>query len=887
MRDGFIQAEYLQLTGNEYIDTWFKPNTNSKITIDCQIIDATFSSYTSVFGARNNNTNQFFIFTDKTTSGTEKWSARWCNTSTDYTINTSFTTRHTISLDKSTFIIDNKSATIPGTTFTSAYTLYLGGANNAGVLQYPSKVKIYSCKIYDNGTLIRDFVPCLEDNESGNIGLYDLVNNNFYRPCGTGNPILNINKPIIGNIYANGSKAIERGYVNVGGTYKPITSSYIFKKNSYNGVGYIESNGLQKIDTGVAPSDDLVVTIDFQCMSDGITENAIFGSSWATNGFFLSAYKDGGGLRWHYGGSYKDVTIDATTRHTVTCSKTSIVVDGTTHSISSTGTNTTNNINLFSTPDVDSIRGSSLTYNGRYRLYSCKFIKNGVTIRDFIPARNYPDNITGLYDKINHKFYCNDYSEKDKISYNKRSCIKTTYPENNGILNAKWTYSSNTEYAGYAKVLMNNSGKITGTTYIPMKPNETDAIKFTKYGYDNGYVEPYTNLKSSDCTFVSLKIIDSYNTEIPTTNPTITVNDDHIMNFSVQAPWLISALPENYTIVITVTRSSVNCSMTIPITKINIIGRYFVSNRDDEYWLNDTITKYMALYKYMFSQSTYAFANGRHKSNYLSTYIHLTRIYPIPSYMKNVTIRVGATFNLGSNSGFYWYDARGNFISGNIATYISGNTMSNIAPDNARYFCLTIHNSDGITPDTIGEDDFDSVSLMFISDSIEPEYSTSSPNGPDLCPIYDVRTITSKSYTPEPLVPTWTITSKVSGASYGFNLASDGYYTSSNNGVNNSASVCRVNFTNNTGAAYTVTFNCINYAESNYDFGIIGKINTALSTSYDADSTYTKSFKGSSSSGVQTVTLSVPTGSSWVDIKYRKDSSQHSNNDSLKFKIVV
>ena len=162
--------------------------------------------------------------------------------------------------------------------------------------------------------------------------------------------------------------------------------------------------------------------------------------------------------------------------------------------------------------------------------------------------------------------------------------------------------------------------------------------------------------------------------------------------------------------------------------------------------------------------------------------------------------------------------------------------------------------------------------------------SGSTVNYTSLVKMFDVRTITCKSFTAEALVPTWTITSKAPGASYGFSKTSDGYYTSSNAGVANSASVCRVNFTNNTGAAYTVTFNCINYAESNYDYGIIGKINTALRPTYTA---YTKSFSGSQSSSVQTVKLSVPTGTSWVDVKYRKDSSVDRNNDSLKFKITT
>lgn len=46
-------------------------------------------------------------------------------------------------------------------------------------------MKLYSFKIYDNGTLIRDFIPCyrVADNE---VGLYDIVNNQFYTNQGTG-----------------------------------------------------------------------------------------------------------------------------------------------------------------------------------------------------------------------------------------------------------------------------------------------------------------------------------------------------------------------------------------------------------------------------------------------------------------------------------------------------------------------------------------------------------------------------------------------------------------------------------------------------------------------------------------------------------------------------
>ena len=44
---------------------------------------------------------------------------------------------------------------------------------------------IYGCKIYKNGVLERNFVPCYEKS-TYNTGMYDLVNNTFYANAGTG-----------------------------------------------------------------------------------------------------------------------------------------------------------------------------------------------------------------------------------------------------------------------------------------------------------------------------------------------------------------------------------------------------------------------------------------------------------------------------------------------------------------------------------------------------------------------------------------------------------------------------------------------------------------------------------------------------------------------------
>lgn len=126
---------------------------------------------------------------------------------------------------------------------------------------------------------------------------------------------------------------------------------------------------------------------------------------------------------------------------------------------------------------------------------------------------------------------------------------------------------------------------------------------------------------------------------------------------------------------------------------------------------------------------------------------------------------------------------------------------------------------------------------------------------------------------------------KPSGATYGFSLNANSYYESTNKGVNSSYAMAKLNFT--TDGSYKLYLDCINYAETNYDFGILSELDKTLQMSDTVDSTNVKrSFKGSSSANVQTVDYgAIVKGSHYIYIKFRKDSSTSSNNDSLQFKV--
>ena len=122
----------------------------------------------------------------------------------------------------------------------------------------------------------------------------------------------------------------------------------------------------------------------------------------------------------------------------------------------------------------------------------------------------------------------------------------------------------------------------------------------------------------------------------------------------------------------------------------------------------------------------------------------------------------------------------------------------------------------------------------------------------------------------------------VDGATYGFELNDNGYYESQNAGIGDSYSLCKIVLTcDGTSNLY---LDCINSAESGYDYGILSNIDQTLSLS-TSDSNYYKKFTSSSTS-IQTVNYGVlEAGEHFIYVKYRKDGSVNSGNDSLQFQV--
>jgi len=201
--DTYQQLEYIQSSGTQYINTEYKPNSNTKVITKFKTNEEP-NGFRWFFNARNENVagggfglgcnGQGYItsdFNDRQISSVKL-------------INNEF---YLIEKDSNICKINNITLTNTPSTFSVNYNLPIFTLNNIGTISYDSVIKscCYYFKIYENNVLMKYLVPAKRksDNE---IGMYDLVGKQFYTNSGTG-------KFIAGDIIPNIKRYVIKGEI--------------------------------------------------------------------------------------------------------------------------------------------------------------------------------------------------------------------------------------------------------------------------------------------------------------------------------------------------------------------------------------------------------------------------------------------------------------------------------------------------------------------------------------------------------------------------------------------------------------------------------------------------------------------------------------------------
>ena len=138
-----------------------------------------------MFGSRVANSDSAFALNAVNNANTGKIRAAFANANSDTAdMWVNFSHYHKYELSANGFYVDDTLvSSVTSTSFSNNYNIYLFGCNSAGVrLGMAVPLDICACKIYKNGTLVRDYSPV----ETPSVGLYDAVSETLFTNAGTG-----------------------------------------------------------------------------------------------------------------------------------------------------------------------------------------------------------------------------------------------------------------------------------------------------------------------------------------------------------------------------------------------------------------------------------------------------------------------------------------------------------------------------------------------------------------------------------------------------------------------------------------------------------------------------------------------------------------------------
>ena len=184
--EGYTELAWIESTGTQYVDTGFKHNQDTRVVMDAQLTSVSENVW--LFEGRNGtgstsslaSKSVFFYY-----ASTSLWTSDYGGSGDRLDFSgIESTDRLLIDYNKNVCTINSQTVTHTATTFQSNYNLFLLADNRAGTVRGMCQAKLYFCQIYDNGILVRDYVPCI--NSDDEVGLYDLVTATFFGNSGTG-----------------------------------------------------------------------------------------------------------------------------------------------------------------------------------------------------------------------------------------------------------------------------------------------------------------------------------------------------------------------------------------------------------------------------------------------------------------------------------------------------------------------------------------------------------------------------------------------------------------------------------------------------------------------------------------------------------------------------
>lgn len=360
----FREVEYLESNGTQYIDTGYKaiPAT-TKFELYFEPTNVSDNSF--VFGARPDTS--ICASTMTSYKAVNKMRQDCAGVSTYFTTTLSLNQKYLFTAYNKTVSLNTESytGTIERSTTRSNYNFALFTVNTAGT--FDSRIfngKIYYAKLWDNGVLVRDFIPCLDNN---NVPcMWDRVEQKAYYNQGTGT-------------------------FSYGHTITPVK--------------YLESSGTQYIDTGYKPNNASGLYIDAQktavgnVILIGCRNNSTTDSRWWINPSGISH-----NICWNDIYRIIDFDMDRHTYQMNYYNSKKRIIDNI------VGDDITETLN----PSSFSVSATLFCANNNTgvsnfasaKIYTAKITEGSTLVRDYIPVKD-ENNVGYMFDTVSHTLYAN------------------------------------------------------------------------------------------------------------------------------------------------------------------------------------------------------------------------------------------------------------------------------------------------------------------------------------------------------------------------------------------------------------------------------------------------------------------------------------------------
>ena len=180
----YTQLEYIESSGVQYIDTGISAPNGFKAVIDWEF--KSLSQFANVIGADNGSDYNLLCVGRPDSYYWELGAGETRDSSVKSVVNTRYNINLSTEKNSAYIEVNNESLlTFADSNTRTTNDLFIFADDAKGTAKYFSSAKMYSCKIINNGSVVRDYIPA-KRNSDGVVGLYDLISKTFFTNAGTG-----------------------------------------------------------------------------------------------------------------------------------------------------------------------------------------------------------------------------------------------------------------------------------------------------------------------------------------------------------------------------------------------------------------------------------------------------------------------------------------------------------------------------------------------------------------------------------------------------------------------------------------------------------------------------------------------------------------------------